>query len=131
MSLQRSASHSPECRLGSSAAAVPPAIVVQASCLLVLEFNQVHRWSAFTWCSCLTLLAVVVLCVGLCLLRNTWCEQQEEEEKLGLARLCCASQSSLPSSVSTKLAHHRLLLRAFVIILPATLWRTVFMLEII
>eukprot|EP00983_Pelagomonas_calceolata_P038621 1136856-Pelagomonas_calceolata.AAC.1 len=89
---------------------------------------------------------VLVLCVGLCLLRNTWSEQEEEEEgdlawqevarapghriasgrlevsidlvgDLWGKRLCCASLSSLPVSVLTKPAPIGLLLRAFMIIL--------------
>eukprot|EP00983_Pelagomonas_calceolata_P120295 1160691-Pelagomonas_calceolata.AAC.2 len=49
--------------------------------------------------------------------------------------LCYASRSSLPMclpmSMLTKPASQRLLLRAVVIILPATLWRPVFMLDLI
>eukprot|EP00983_Pelagomonas_calceolata_P013178 420913-Pelagomonas_calceolata.AAC.2 len=65
--------------------------------------------------------------VGKCLLRNTSFEQEVEgEEEMGLVgeiwRLCCAKLSPLPVSMLTEHAPQGLLLRAFVIILPATLW---------
>eukprot|EP00983_Pelagomonas_calceolata_P046242 1140070-Pelagomonas_calceolata.AAC.5 len=44
---------------------------------------------------------------------------------------CAANLSSLPMSVLNKPAPQGLILRALIVILPATLWRPVFMLEMI
>eukprot|EP00983_Pelagomonas_calceolata_P062188 1147165-Pelagomonas_calceolata.AAC.2 len=72
-------------------------------------------------------------------------KEEEEEEEFGMIRsnqysirttrwvwrLCCADLSLLPMPVLTKPAPQGLLLRALMIILPAILWRSVSMLEMI
>eukprot|EP00983_Pelagomonas_calceolata_P086450 1156760-Pelagomonas_calceolata.AAC.2 len=50
--------------------------------------------------------------------------ESRTHRKLQGKRLSCASRSSLPMSVLTKPDHHGLSLRAFVIFLPATVWRS-------
>eukprot|EP00983_Pelagomonas_calceolata_P066753 1149201-Pelagomonas_calceolata.AAC.1 len=47
----------------------------------------------------------------------------------GIWRLCCANLSSFPMSMLTKPAPQGLLLGALIIILPATLWHSAFMLQ--
>eukprot|EP00983_Pelagomonas_calceolata_P013331 426001-Pelagomonas_calceolata.AAC.1 len=56
------------------------------------------------------------------------CRWEKNEKKAGFEG-CAATLSSLPMSVLTKPAPQGLLLRALMIILPPTLWRSVFMLE--
>eukprot|EP00983_Pelagomonas_calceolata_P049500 1141538-Pelagomonas_calceolata.AAC.1 len=69
------------------------------------------------------------LCGVPCLLRNTWCEQGEEEgeEEVGLAwdLKVVLYQPIITSNVRVNQAcSQRALLRALMIILPATLWRS-------
>eukprot|EP00983_Pelagomonas_calceolata_P047044 1140439-Pelagomonas_calceolata.AAC.1 len=81
---------------------------------------------------CQTHVIVLELFGVLCLLRNTWCEEEEEEEEgAGIWRLCCVNlrRSFLSMSTLTKPAPKGLLLRALMIILPATVWRSVFILR--
>eukprot|EP00983_Pelagomonas_calceolata_P047386 1140623-Pelagomonas_calceolata.AAC.2 len=75
----------------------------------VLDFNQVHICQSF--------------------LSHVQEEVQEGTQTRGIWRLCCANLSPLP--MLTKPDPQELLLRALMIILPATLWRSIFMLEMI
>eukprot|EP00983_Pelagomonas_calceolata_P011982 384760-Pelagomonas_calceolata.AAC.1 len=51
-----------------------------------ISIKCICRWFTSSWWGCLTRLPRVILCVGLCLLRNAWSEWVEEgEEGVGLA----------------------------------------------